>query len=141
MSLLESKIDYEFVAHIGNISRELGAIATELKVSNQAKQVTDEQVKEIIKSYPKEDLYNLLNYDQKRYILEAEKKESISDDARDKLLENYSSRVENCTDDELDSIAKYVAYLWVEECKDDSNLDYWTNINNLLEKALEREGR
>ena len=136
----------EFMNAIQNIDCSLKKISDNLdKVANQQantneQAITDEQIKEVIKSYPAEDLYKLLNYDQKRYIKEKERMESIASDARDKLLDDFSERVKDCSDDDLDCIAEKVAYLWVECCKYDANLDYWENMNNLIEKALERKG-
>ena len=68
MSCFETQIDYNFVYAVQNLAKSASDIAESLKAADQKKAYSDEQVKEIIKSYPKEDLYELLNYDQKRYI-------------------------------------------------------------------------
>ena len=106
--------------------------------TNQKKQFSYEQVKEIIKSYPKEDLYELLNYDQKTYISDEEQKKSISNDARDRLIDKHSGRVVNC--DDLDTISGRVAYLWISQRKDDTNLSYWENMDAIIEMVFEEKG-
>ncbi len=130
MSCFETKIDYEFVYAVQSLAKSASDIAESLKAADQKKAYSDEQVKEIIKSYPKEDLYELLNYDQKRYIRNKEQMDSIIEDTKSVMAND--AKYEGMTDADADAAAYAVADLWVEQGKYDANLDYWENINALL---------
>ncbi len=130
MSCFETQIDYNFVYAVQSLAKSASDIAESLKVSDQKKAYSDEQVKEIIKSYPKEDLYELLNYDQKRYIRNMEQMDSIIEDTKSVMADD--EKYEGMTDADVDAAAYTVADLWVEQGKYDANLDYWENINALL---------
>ncbi len=130
MSCFETKIDYEFVYAVQSLAKSASDIAESLKAADQKKAYSDEQVKEIIKSYPKEDLYELLNYDQKRYIRNMEQMDSIIEDTKSVMAND--AKYEGMTDVDVDAAAYAVADLWVEQGKYDANLDYWENINALL---------
>ena len=130
MSCFETQIDYNFVYAVQSLAKSASDIAESLKAADQKKAYSDEQVKEIIKSYPKEDLYELLNYDQKRYIRNMEQMDSIIEDTKSVMAND--SKYEGMTDADVDTAANAVADLWVEQGKYDANLDYWENINALL---------
>ena len=66
MSLIETVGDREFAGQIKVIAEELGNIAKELKAKNEADyseacKMSNETFKEILSSYPKEDLYEYIS--------------------------------------------------------------------------------
>lgn len=136
MSCFETQIDYNFVYAVQNLAKSASDIAESLKAADQKKAYSDEQVKEIIKSYPKEDLYELLNYDQKRYIRNMEQMDSIIEDTKSVMAND--AKYEGMTDADVNAAAYAVADLWVEQGKYDANLDYWENINALLYRVTHK---
>lgn len=46
--------------------------------------------------------------------------------------------LDELSDEELDSIAEEAAYRYVYEKDYDCNLDYWDNLNNLIDKSFEK---
>lgn len=142
MSLFETQIDCDFVYAVQSLAKSADDIAKSLKNAELKEAYSDEQVKEIIKSYPKEDLYELLNFDQRVYVEEQERIKDVFIQTRGQLFDEkkFYERVRNCTNEEFDSIATQVARLLVEEHKYDKHLDYWSNIDNQIKEVLQKEG-
>ena len=126
--LLESVRDVAFGDAVQRIAVSLDKISDNLdKVANQ-QTITDEQIKDVIKSYPKEDLLDLLNYDQKDYIYRKVWAEHVSEDVRSLCKDEGYDEV--YTPD----IAERIAYRYAFEGDYDCNLPYWQNLKNLFEE-------
>lgn len=126
--LLESVRDVAFGDAVQRIAVSLDKISDNLdKVANQ-QTITDEQIKDVIKSYPKEDLLDLLNYDQKDYIYRKVWAEHVSEDVRSLCKDEGYDEV--YTPD----IAERIAYRYAFEGDYDCNLPYWQNLENLFEE-------
>ena len=128
MALLETRGDMEFADTMRRIALSLDKVADNLdKVAGQQSE-SDEQIKDVIKSYPKEDLLDLLNYDQKDYIYHKVWAENISEDVRSLCRDEGYDEV--YTPD----IAEKIAYRYAFEGDYDCNLTYWQNLKNLFEE-------
>ena len=126
--LLESVRDVAFGDAVQSIAISLDKISDNLdKVANQ-QTITDEQIKDVIKAYPKEDLLDLLNYDQKDYIYRKVWAEHVSEDVRSLCKDEGYDEV--YTPD----IAERIAYRYAFEGDYDCNLPYWQNLKNLFEE-------
>lgn len=126
--LLESVRDVAFGDAVQSIAISLDKISDNLdKVANQ-QTITDEQIKDVIKAYPKEDLLDLLNYDQKDYIYRKVWAEHVSEDVRSLCKDEGYDEV--YTPD----IAEQIAYRYAFEGDYDCNLPYWQNLKNLFEE-------
>ena len=126
--LLESVRDVAFGDAVQRIAVSLDKISDNLdKVANQ-QTITDEQIKDVIKSYPKEDLLDLLNYDQKDYIYRKVWAEHVSENVRSLCKDEGYDEV--YTPD----IAERIAYRYAFEGDYDCNLPYWQNLKNLFEE-------
>jgi hypothetical protein len=121
--MFETRIDFDFVHAMQSLARSTEKIADSLDKMDSAKAVTDEQVKEIIKSYPKEDLLELLNYDQKDYIYRSVWANHVAEDVASK----FSEFDENI----CDTVAKRYAFDGDYDC----NRDYWSNLETLLNEV------
>ncbi len=139
MSCFETKIDYNFVYAVQSLAKSASEIAESLKATDQKKAYSDEQVKEIIKSYPKEDLYELLNYDQKRYINDKERKNTIISSVMDRIEENRENRdfspyVFDGKNDKwlMNHIAIPIAERLVDNCKFDDSRSFFENIDSAI---------
>ena len=141
MSLIETVKDYEFADSIRRLANAADSIAEELEKANKADSLNDEQVKEIIKSYPKEDLLELLNYDQKEYIKDMINYEHVKEDMA-ALLEDdeYMLMLKDISEDKEDKILHKAAERMAILHKTDSNEGYFTNcrtnLNYIIEEVL-----
>ncbi len=130
MSLIETVKDYEFAGHIGVIARELGNIATELKARNEAdyseaSKMSDETFKEILSSYPAEDLLDLLNYDQKNHVYYSMKAESVAEDVAGRMHDCYSHVADQLSEGEIHALCVRAGKRYSFDGKYDCSLDYW----------------
>lgn len=128
MALLETKGDMEFADTMRRIANSLNNVSESLEKVVNKDTVSDEQVKDIIKSYPKEDLLELLNYDQKDYIYRKVWAEHVSEDVHSLCKDEGYDEV--YTPD----IAEQIAYRYAFEGDYDCNLSYWQNLKNLFEE-------
>ena len=129
MALLETRGDMEFADTMRRIANSLNNVSESLEKIVNKDTVSDEQVKDIIKSYSKEDLLELLNYDQKDYIYRKVWAEHVSEDVR-----FLSCKDEGYDEVYTPDIAEQIAYRYAFEGDYDSNLSYWQNLKNLFEE-------
>ena len=128
MALLETRDDMEFADTMRRIANSLNNVSESLEKVVNKDTVSDEQVKDIIKSYPKEDLLELLNHDQKDYIYRKVWAKHVSQDVRSLCKDEGYDEV--YTPD----IAEKIAYRYAFEGDYDCNLPYWQNLRNLFEE-------
>ena len=126
MALLETRGDYEFADTMGRVASSLEQVSESLEKVINKDTITDEQIKDVIKSYPKEDLLDLLNYDQKDFIYRSVWAEHVKEDVHS-----------ICEDEGYDEVytpdmAEKIAYRYVFEGDYDCNLSYWQNLKNLF---------
>ena len=68
-----------------------------------------------------------------RYLWE----DYVKEDVESRLNENFDC--DNLTEDQIDIITNRVIQEYVYDGNYDCNLTYWTNIDNLIKRAMESE--
>lgn len=134
-----TELDRSFLESFRKLANSAESISKSLEIVQEQKELSDKQVKEIISSYPPEDLYNLLNYDQRRTIWLEEMESDLSQDVIYQIFE------ENCDKDlkalgedyVKENICPKVADFWY---KSSQNISHKENIKNILMLVKEMEG-
>lgn len=162
MSCFETVLDRDFVYAVQQLAAATEDIADKLTKTEEQNKLKDEQVKEIISSYSAEDLYDLLNYDQKmilsaklmemispnrlyslmdyakrEHVYDLVRKKKTEDDVIVMLHDEFSNYCEGNTDEDLRiSIAEPVALRYLSgdyDCND----AYLTNLRSLILQVKE----
>lgn len=97
-----------------------------------------QDVKEYLATLNHEDLYEMLNWAQTRYIYFEVLAETVAADAVTRIHDAHSELAIGYTDEDLmEEYGAEVGRLYAKEQKMDSNNDNWSNIDSLIYRVSE----
>ncbi|MBE5919687.1 MAG: hypothetical protein E7272_07555 [Pseudobutyrivibrio ruminis] len=97
-----------------------------------------QEVKEYLATLNHEDLYEMLNWQQTRYIYFEVLAETVAADTVARIHDAHSELAVGYTDEDLmEEYGVEVGKLYAKEQKQDSNNDYYSNIDGLIYRVIE----